>query len=578
LFVTISNLFAIYPAQLTRITIDYLAESKAIYGYFDTSSSSSTVFTSFSQVFLVFFALVVLSSILKGLFMFFMRQTIIVMSRRVEFDQKNDVFNHYQKLSLSFYKRNNTGDLMARISEDVGQVRMYVGPAIMYSINLIVTFILVLIAMLRIDVELTFWVIFPLPFLSFGVYKVSSIINRKSDRIQKQLSVLSAFVQEAFSGIRVLKAYNREKYFGNQFEKESEQYKSLSLELVKTDAYFQPIVTVLIGLSTLLTIYLGGQQAIAGKISIGNIAEFVMYVNMLTWPVTALGWVSSVIQRAAASQTRINEFLHTVPELINENTNPVNVNSSLVFNDVNFTYPDTGIQALKSISFTLKKGESLGLIGRTGSGKTSIANLMARMYDPDSGIIEIDGKNLKNLSLSNFRNQLGYVPQEVFLFSDTIRNNIGFGIKEENISLEEIELAAKNADVYESIVQFTEKFETKLGERGITLSGGQKQRVSIARALVKKPAILIFDDCLSAVDTETEAKILANLKVEMKGKFCVFISHRVATVSHADKIIVLEAGQIVEQGSHFELLEKKKIYYEMYQKQLVRKNRTLETQ
>ncbi len=573
LFVSISNVFAIYPAQLTRLTIDYLAESKGIYSHFSGGALKEVLFDSFSSVFLLFFGLVVLSALLKGLFMFFMRQTIIVMSRRVEFDQKNELFNHYQKLSLSFYKRNNTGDLMARMSEDVGQVRMYVGPAMMYSINLIVTVVLVLIAMLRIDVELTCWIVLPLPFLSYGVFKVSSIINSRSDRIQKQLSKLSAFVQEAFSGIRVLKAYHREPYFGKQFENESETYKKLSLELVKTDAFFQPIVTILIGLSTLLTIYLGGREVIAGKISIGNIAEFVMYVNMLTWPVTALGWVTSVIQRAAASQARINEFLLTPPDLYDEATAaPFFIKEKIAFKKVSFIYPHTGIQALTSISFELKKGESLGIIGKTGSGKSSIANLVARLYDPSSGTIEVDGKDLRQVPLYSYRNQLGYVPQEVFLFSDSIQNNIAFGINKDEQSNFAIEEAAKSAGVYSSILQFPETFATKLGERGITLSGGQKQRISIARALIKKPTVLVFDDCLSAVDTETEAHILSNLKKEMKDKFSILISHRVATVEQADTILVLQEGQIVEQGNHASLLDKKGIYFELYQKQLVSQN------
>ena len=504
--------------------------------------------------------------------MFFMRQTIIVMSRHVEFDQKNEIFDHYQKLSLSFYKRNNTGDLMARISEDVSQVRMYVGPAIMYSINLIVTFILVIFAMLRIDVELTIYILLPLPFLSYGVFKVSSIINSKSDKIQKQLSRLSSLVQEAFSGIRVLKAFNREAYSSNQFEKESETYKALSLELVKTDAYFQPIVTVLIGLSTLLTIYIGGKEAIAGKISIGNIAEFVMYLNMLTWPVTALGWVTSIIQRAAASQARINEFLNTVPEIEISNLIQEPVKESIRFEQVNLIYPDTGIQALKDISFELKSGESLGIIGRTGSGKSSIANLLCRLYDPQSGVIYIDGKDLKQLPVNSFRNQIGYVPQEVFLFSDSIKNNIAFGVNKEEVTDELIYEAAKSAVIYDNIKDFPDQFEAILGERGITLSGGQKQRVSIARALIKSPSVLIFDDCLSAIDTQTEAQILDNLRQEMKGKFSIIISHRVSSVVQANQIVVLDEGRIIEKGNHQTLLEKQGVYYELYKMQLVNEN------
>ncbi|MBK9479742.1 MAG: ABC transporter ATP-binding protein [Bacteroidetes bacterium] len=571
-FVTISVLFAIYPAQLTRITIDYLVESKGLYQVFKESSLQPTLFNELATVFLLFFGLVVISSLVKGMFMFFMRQTIIVMSRHVEFDQKNDVFQHYQKLNLSFYKRNNTGDLMSRISEDVSQVRMYVGPAIMYSINLIVTFILVIIAMLRIDIELTLYTLLPLPVLSYGVYKVSSIINFKSSKIQGQLGKLSTVVQEAFSGIRVLKAFNREKYSAEQFEKESDAYKQLSLNLVKTDAYFQPIIALLIGLSTLLTIYIGGKQAIAGKISIGNIAEFVMYLSMLTWPVTAMGWVTSIIQRAAASQTRINEFLHIKPEIDDSQTQVVSISESIELRNVSFVYPDTGIKALNAVSFELKKGESLGIIGRTGSGKSTLANLLCRLYDPSEGSILIDKIDLTEINLNSYRQCIGYVPQEVFLFSDSIKNNIAFGLKEDLISEHKIHEAAKQAVVYDSIDAFPDKFEARLGERGITLSGGQKQRVSIARALIKSPALLIFDDCLSAVDTETEAAILYNLRQEMKNKFSVIISHRVSSVSAADKIIVLDEGKVCEQGSHTELLAAKGVYHDLYRKQLVHEN------
>ena len=413
------------------------------------------------------------------------------------------------------------------------------------------------------------YILLPLPILSFGIYKVSSIINTKSDRIQKQLSRLSTFVQESFSGIRVLKAYNREKFTGDSFDKASEDYKKLSLDLVKTDAYFQPIITILIGLSTLFTIYIGGKQVIAGKISIGNIAEFVMYVNMLTWPVTALGWVTSIIQRAAASQARINEFLLTSPEIpVNSETIP-RFNKTIRFSKVSLSYPDTGIEALKSISFELKCGETLGIIGRTGSGKSSIANLLCRMYDPTSGDIFIDDINLKTLPAQAYRNQIGYVPQEVFLFSDSIKNNISFGMSVEKDGDENIFAAAKSAAIYSNIMEFPEKFEAQLGERGITLSGGQKQRVSIARALAKSPALLIFDDCLSAVDTETENEILKNLKVEMKGKFSVIISHRISSLSLADFIIVLEEGKIMESGTPSELLAKNGIYQEMYLQQQV---------
>lgn len=569
IFITVSNLFAVYPAQITRIAIDYVTESNQIHQQFDASNLQQILFKNYTNVFLFFLLLILGSTLLKGVFMFFMRQTIIVMSRLIEYDLKNEIFNHYQQLELGFYKRNNTGDLMARISEDVSQVRMYIGPAIMYSINLIVTFILVISIMLSISPMLTLYVILPLPFLSIGVYAVSSIINKKSEGIQRQISKLSSFTQEAFSGIRVLKAFNREDSSAQAFEEESKKYKFLSLDLVRTDAIFQPLIIVLIGLSTLLTIYIGGLQTINGQISIGNIVEFVLYVNMLTWPVTAIGWVTSIIQRAAASQKRINEFLQTKPQIVNPTEDNMEVKGKVEFKNVSFTYEDSGIKALQNVSFTIEAGESLAIIGKTGSGKSTIASLFCRMYDTSEGQIFIDDKNIKECNLNALRSSIGYVPQEAFLFSDTIANNIAFGLKE-NIQKAGIEQAAKDAAIYDNITNFPDGFNTMVGERGITLSGGQKQRISIARAIVKQPQILLFDDCLSAVDTETEDIILKNLARIMKGKTTLIISHRVSSVKQASHIIVLDNGKIVEEGSHNELLSNNKgVYKQLYEAQLM---------
>lgn len=569
IFITASNLFAVYPAQITRIAIDYVTESNQIHEQFDGSNLQIVLFKNYTTIFLFFLLLILVSTLLKGLFMFFMRQTIIVMSRLIEYDLKNEIFNHYQQLELEFYKRNNTGDLMARISEDVSQVRMYIGPAIMYSINLIVTFILVVSIMLSISPMLTFYVILPLPFLSLGVYGVSSIINKKSEGIQKQVSKLSSFTQEAFSGIRVLKAFNREGSSAQAFEAESKKYKFLSLDLVRTDAVFQPLIIILIGLSTLLTIYIGGLQTINGQISIGNIVEFVLYVNMLTWPVTAIGWVTSIIQRASASQKRINEFLQTKSQIINPTEEKMEVIGKVEFKNVSFVYEDSGIKALQNVSFTIEAGESLAIIGKTGSGKSTIASLFCRMYDTTEGQIIIDNKNISEWNLNVLRSSIGYVPQEAFLFSDTISNNIAFGIKE-NMQLSKIEQAAKDAAIYDNITSFPNGFNTMVGERGITLSGGQKQRISIARAIIKYPQILLFDDCLSAVDTETEDAILKNLARIMKRKTTLIISHRLSSVKQASHIIVLDNGRVVEEGSHSELLNHNKgVYKQLYEAQLI---------
>lgn len=504
---------------------------------------------------------------IKGIFLFFTRQTIIVMSRLIEYDLKNEIFDHYQQLSPSFYKRNNTGDIMNRISEDVSKVRMYLGPAVMYTLNLFFLVILVVGFMMRIDVELTLYALTPLPILSVSIFFISRLINRKSEKVQRQQSYLSTLVQESISGIRVLKAYNREKRFKAFFGDESDEYKKRTLEVVKVEALFMPIIMLLVGLSTILSIYIGGVKVIEGQLKVAEIFQFVFYVNMLTWPFASVGWVTSLVQQAEASQQRINEFLHTTPDILNLGTHKEDIKGKIEFKDVHFSYPDSGIEALKGVSFEIEPGQTLAILGRTGSGKSTIANLMCRLYESTEGDILIDNLPIHQHDLYKLRSETGYVPQEVFLFSESIRNNIQFGV--DDASEERVVQAAKDADIHSNIIDFPKSYDTILGERGINLSGGQKQRVSIARAIIKNPSILIFDDCLSAVDTETEEKILQSLKGIMANKTSVIISHRVSSVKNADKIIVLDDGMIVEEGTHDKLMAAEGIYADLYQKQLL---------
>lgn len=566
LFVVISNIFGTVPGQVIRQAFDLITENIQVYRLYAGFDRQALVYDIFSYSLLFFGALILMLYLIRGLFLFFMRQTIILMSRHIEYDMKNEIYAHYQKLSLGFYRRNNTGDLMNRATEDVNRVRMYVGPAIMYAINTTVQSCLVIYFMFSVNRTLAIYTLLPLPILVIVIYHVNTIINHKSEKIQEQLSRLSSFVQERFSGIRVIKSYVREKYAQDIFAKESNAYKNNSMDLVRVQAFFYPAMLLLVGLSTILTIYIGGNKVIDGAITPGNIAEFIFYVNQLTFPVTMLGWVTTLIQRAAASQKRINEFLQLVPD-IKSGVQEVQLQGNISFKNVSFTYPDTGIEALKNVSFDIKSGEFVAIIGRTGSGKSTLANLIMRMYDASSGEIFVEGKSPKKLNLQQYRSQIGYVPQEVFLFSDTIKNNIAFGL--DSVSNEEIEQAAKNAAVYHNIIGFDHQFETMLGERGITLSGGQKQRVSIARALIKAPQMLVFDDCLSAVDTKTEEEILSNLGKLMNGRTSILIAHRISTIKNADKILVLDHGEVVEEGTHQQLLKLNGMYAEMYQNQLL---------
>jgi len=567
IFVVISNIFGVVPAQVIGYAVDLITENIQIFNLFHGFDRQAIIYDIFSSNLLYFGLLVIALYLLRGLFLFFMRQTIILMSRHIEFDMKNDIYQHYQELSLGFYRRNNTGDLMNRATEDVNRVRMYVGPAIMYTINTFVLSVLIIWSMFDVNSKLAIYCLLPLPFLVVIIYYVNTLIFKKSGKIQERLSDLSSFVQERFSGIRIIKSYVREDYTRNMFEIQSNDYKKDSMSLVKVSALFYPTMLLLIGLSTILTIYIGGIQVMNGSITAGNIAEFIIYINQLTFPVTMLGWVTSLIQRAAASQKRINEFLDIPSDIQSKETEERTLSGNIKFDKVSFTYPDTGIEALKEVSFEINSGEFVAIIGKTGSGKSTLANLIMRMYDVENGAIDVDGKNIRDLNLKDYRNQIGFVPQEVFLFSDTIKNNIAFGL--DTVTDDEVHTAAKNASVYTNIIDFEEKFETMLGERGITLSGGQKQRVSIARALIKSPKILIFDDCLSAVDTKTEEEILQNLGKIMAGKTSILIAHRISTIKNADKILVLDNGKIIEQGTHNELLNLNGSYTELYNNQLL---------
>ena len=513
--------------------------------------------------------LIVGIAILAGILTFVMRQMIIVTSRLIEFDLKNEIYEQYQKLSINFYKKNRTGDLMNRISEDVTKVRMYFGPAVMYSMNMIFSFIVGFTQMYNIDPTLTFYTLIPFPILSISIFYISKIINQRSTVVQEYLSKLTTYNQEFLSGINVVKSYGIETTVIAGFDQIADISKDKNIRLHKVQALFFPLMILLIGISNLLVIYIGGRQYINGEIPIGVIAEFILYVNILTWPVAVVGWVTSMIQQAEASQKRINEFLEEVPEISNTTIQPFTPEGSIRFDKVSLTYDDTQIEALKKVSFSVEPGETFAILGKTGSGKSSVVNLISRLYDVSSGQITIDNIPIKEINLIDLRKTIGFVPQDPFLFSDSISNNIKFGKKE--ATDQEIEEAAKNAVVHQNIIDFKNGYETILGERGVTLSGGQKQRISIARAIINDPQILIFDDCLSAVDTETEEKILSNLEKISKDKTTFIISHRISSVKNADKIIVLGEGEIIQQGSHNQLINQKGYYKQLYDQQLLEK-------
>jgi ATP-binding cassette subfamily B multidrug efflux pump len=508
-------------------------------------------------------------ALLGGFLTFLMRQTIIVTSRLIEFDLKNEIYQQYQKLSLNFYKKNRTGDLMNRISEDVSKVRMYVGPAIMYTMNMLVLFAVGFSQMARVDLKLTLYTLIPFPLLSIAIFVLSKVIHKRSTIVQEYLSKLTTLNQEIFSGINVVKSYGIEAAIVKDFNTISDESKDKNIDLQKANALFYPLILLLIGMSNLIVIYVGGNQYINGEIKAGVIIEFILYVNILTWPVAVVGWVTSMVQQAEASQARINEFLNQIPEIKSTNLTATKIKGNVTFKDVTFTYDDTNITALKAINFSVKSGETLAILGNTGSGKSTIIELISRLYDTTNGTIFLDDIPIQEANLNDVRSQIGFVPQDPFLFSDSIGNNIKFG--KEEATEDEIINAAKNAVVHDNIVEFTNGYKTILGERGVTLSGGQKQRVSIARAIIKNPKILIFDDCLSAVDTETEEKILSNLEKVSKNKTTFIISHRVSSAKNADKIIVLDRGNILQQGTHNQLISKDGYYKNLYEQQLLEK-------
>ncbi len=566
LFVAAGNYFRAWQPQVIREALDYVLEQLKAYQAAD-GPAKEVIMSSLSKALFKFGGLVVLLALIMGVFMYFMRQTIIVMSRLIEYDQRKEIYDHYQQLDKGFYRRNSTGDLMARITEDVNKVRMYVGPALLYGINLVTLFVMVIYAMLKVDVRLTLYSLLPLPLLSLSIYYVSRLIERRSQSIQAKLSQLTGIVQEVFSGIRVVKSYTQEKAFGAHFKKESEEYKLKNMSLAIVEAMFIPLMMVLIGMSTILVILVGGLQVFDNSITTGNIAEFVIYINMLTWPVTSIGWIASIVQQANVSQGRINEFLNTPSAIHNRGTKKGPISGELTFDHVSFTYKDSGTQAIDDLSFTIKPGQKVAIIGRTASGKSTIADLILRMYEPTKGKILIDGIAIQDYDLAMLRHDIAYVPQDVFLFSDTIEANIRFGSQDS--SREIAEQYARHAAVYDDIMGLPEGFNTRIGERGITLSGGQKQRISIARALIKHPEIVILDDCLSAVDTHTEHTIIDFLNKELANKTALIITHRILGMLDYDKILVLDHGKLVEEGSHEQLIAQQGPYYDLWQQQQV---------
>ncbi len=557
LFTITSNYFGVRMPLFVKSTVDSLMSN----GKIESINDALWVSLQIGGIYM-------LLSLSKGFFLFLMRQTIIVMSRRIEFDLKNEIYNQYQNLDLSFYKKNNTGDLMNRISEDVSHVRMYLGPGIMYSINLVVLFTLVVYQMIMISPGLTALVLIPLPLMSFLIYKVSAKMNLLSKKVQEEQSILSTIAQESFSGMRVIKAYSQQDSVGDKFETAANKYKSKSMKLVVVNALFIPTILFLIGLSTLLSIYIGGKMSFTNEITLGGIVAFIFFVNNLTWPFASIGWVTSLIQRAAASQQRINEFLWVkTNQQKDKETEPFSFEESISFENVSYTYENTGIKAINNLSFRIPKGDTFAIIGKTGSGKSTILALLLRQLEPDSGAIKIDNLNASSIKIDGFKNALGVVPQDVFLFSDSIGNNVKFGSNDTEISGEDLDAVCETADILKTVQQLEKGYDTLLGERGVNLSGGQKQRLSIARSLLRKPEILVLDDCLSAVDTETEDKILRELQKEESERTTIIVSHRISTIRNARHIIVIDDGSVIEEGSHADLLKRKGFYYGLYKKQ-----------
>ena len=565
IFIILSNYFGVYMPEI----IDQAADELVKHVKNKSDENNNLILWDLGLRLVLTY---MLYSLLKGVFLFFTRQTIIVMSRNIEFDLKNEIFSKYQQLTISFYKNNKTGDLMNRISEDVTKVRMYLGPAIMYSLNVIVLFIMVISFMLYKNAVLTMYVLFPLPILSFVIYMVSSIINKKSEITQRKQSKITSFVQEAFSGIRVLKAYNKKSHFTSLYEKETEDYKKASLSLALVNSLFLPSIIFLIGLSTVITIYLGGLKTINKELDYGDIIQFIFYINMLTWPFASVGWVSSLVQRAAASQKRINEFINITEKVVNKGNEKIEQIVKLEFKNLKFKYPNSEEYVLKNINFKVQSGMSLGIFGKTGSGKSSLVQLICRLYEPSEGEILVNDISYKKIELNAYRKKIGYVPQDVFLFSDTIENNIAFGLNQNDFSKDEIKIAAENSGLSSEIKTFNNSFQTKIGERGVTLSGGQKQRVSIARVLFRNPQLLIFDDCLSAVDSQTSKKIQQSLHKSSNKKISIHISHKINNISNCNHILVLENGEIINQGTHEDLLKSKGFYYDIFKKQQLENN------
>ncbi len=564
-FVALQNYFRILIPPQFRKALDSAAASLNAYRNTTDALERSHIVDGVSQELLIYAGFVIGFAIIMGIFMWLMRQTVIVVSRLIEYDFRKDIFKHYEALDSSFYGKNTTGDMMSRITEDVSKVRMYLGPGILYCLNLVTLFVLAITYMYHVNPKLTLYAMAPMPFLSFSIYIVSSYMHKRSERIQIQLAKLTSISQEVFSGIRVIKSYVKEKQFQKYFGEQTEVYKVKSMDLARVNAMFFPLMLLLISSSILLVVLVGGLEVSKGNITHGNIAEFIIYVNMLTWPFTAIGWIVSIVQQAEASQKRINEFLATKPQIINPTHDDLKIDGRIEFKNVNFVYPESGIEALNDVSFSLQKGEKLGIIGRTASGKTTIANLLLRMNDVTYGEIFIDGKNINDINLDQLRDSIGYVPQDSFLFSDTIANNVALG--KPTVSRDEIHSITKNAAVYDDIMGFSEQFDTVIGERGVTLSGGQKQRISIARALIKDPDIIILDDCLSAVDTTTEQQILGHLNEDLKDKTAIIITHRIYKHLTFNKVIVLDDGKIIEQGTPSQLIDYQGYYFELLQKQ-----------